>query len=412
MHSTTFPFTLQLPSDLPFAFSLQALSTRLASLVDQRDPRGVRYPLAPLLALAVCAKLAGHSRLEAIAHWARLRAPELAHLFALPRPTMPHQSTWSRIFGKAVDVQALEQVLSAFFQDLQPSPEIPPRGSIILAVDGKTFTQRVPGTIPLGQTNGVHLVAAYLPERGVVLAQLAVEAKENEIVAVPKVLAHLDLSGMVVVGDAMQTQRALSAQIVQAGGDYLWFVKDNQPTLRADIEQVFTALPALPGTADLPTDFTTARQVDKQHGRLEERIITVSSMLQEYSDWPYLAQVFKLERVVTDSLGRRTTEVRYGVTSLAAHIASAARLLVIARSEWGIENGLHYRRDVSLDEDSSQLRRGSGPQVMAALNNTVIGLLYQHGERNLAAVQRCFAYTFDRMLTHCLTTPSRVPTLH
>jgi hypothetical protein len=289
MDSTTLPFQIRLPSDLPFAFSLQALSTRLAALVDQRDPRGVRYPLAPLLALAVCAKLAGQSRLEAIAHWTRLRAPDLAQLFALPRPTMPHQSTWSRIFGHAVDVQALEQVLSTFFQEVHASAEIPARGSVILAVDGKTIR----GTIPLGQTHGVHLVAAYLPDSGVVVAQLAVEHKENEILAVPKLLAHLDLSGMVVVGDAMQTQRAVSTAIVEAGGDYLWFVKENQPTLRAEIEQVFTPLPSLPGTSEPPADFTVARQLDKQHGRLEERIITVSSLLQEYSDWPYLAQVFK-----------------------------------------------------------------------------------------------------------------------
>jgi hypothetical protein len=97
-------------------------------------------------------------------------------------------------------------------------------------------------------------------------------------------------------------------------------------------------------------------------------------------------------------LGRTSYEVRYGVTSLPASVADATRLLVVARSEWGIENGLHYRRDVSLQEDAGQLRRGTGPQVMAALNNTVIGLLHQHGERNLPAMQRRFAYHFDRML--------------
>ncbi len=408
MHSTTLPFTLQVPPEVPFAFSLQALSTRLTTLVDQRKRRGVRYPLAPLLALAVCAKLAGHSRLAALADWARLRAAELATVFALPRATMPHQSTWSRLFGNAVDVQALEQVLRDFFQDLQPTAEIPARGSVLLAVDGKTLR----GTIPLGHTTGVHLVAAYVPDTGVVLAQLAVEQKENEIVAVPKLLAHLDLTGMVVVGDAMQTQRALSIQIVEAGADYLWFVKDNQPTLRAEIEQLFTPLPLLPGTAEPPSDFTQARQVEKQHGRLDERVITVSSLLQDYSDWPYLAQVFKLERRVTDGLGRETYDVRYGVTSLPANGANAEQLLVLARSAWEIENGLHYRRDVTLHEDASQLRRGSGPQVMAALNNTVIGLMYRAGERNLAALQRRFAYHFDRMLTRRSLAPIPHSTLH
>lgn len=394
MHASTLPFGLQLPADLPFAFDIQALTASFATLPDLRDPRGVRYPLAPMLALAVCAKLAGHSRLEALADWARLRASTLAPLLNLKRPTMPHASTWSRMFGQAVDVAALERHVGQFFQHRQQSAEVPARGSIILAIDGKTLR----GTIPLGQTMGVHLVAAYLPEVGVVLAQLAVERKENEIVVVPTLLAQLDLAGMVVVGDARQTQREVSIQIVEAGGDYLWFAKDNQPTLRRDIEQLFTPLPALAGTSDPVLDCTSARRIEKQHGRLEERIITVSSMLQDYTDWPYLAQVFKLERWVVAGVGRQTYEVRYGVTSLPAHVADAERLLVIARNEWGIENGLHYRRDVTLHEDASQVRRGDGPQVMAALNNAVIGIVLQRGARNLAATQRHFAYHFDYLL--------------
>lgn len=400
MHSTTLPFAVPLPADLPCAFDLTALAAHFTSLVDHRDPRGVRYPLAPLLTLAVCAKLAGHSRLTAIADWARLRATELAHLFGLSRTTMPHPSTWSRLFAEAVDVQALEAALSTFFQARQATAEVPARGSLILAVDGKTLR----GTIPAGQTRGVHLVAAYLPETGVVLAQLAVDTKENEIVVVPTLVAHLDLTGMVVVGDAMQTQRQLSIQIVENGGDYLWFVKDNQPTIYADIERLFTPLPALPGTSEEPTDFTTAQQIDAAHGRVEERRITVSSWLQDYSNWPYLAQVFKLERTIWRA-GKPTHEVRYGMTSLPATVADAKRLLAIARAEWGIENGLHYRRDVSLAEDASRLRRGTGPHVMAALNNAVVSIVLSSGARNLAAVQRRFAFQFDRSLARLSCTP-------
>ncbi len=400
MHSSTLPFQLQLPTEVPFALDLHALTAALAGLVDQRARRGVRYPLAPLLALAVCAKLAGHSRITALADWARLRAADLGPLLGLTRSTMPHPSTWSRLFGQAVDVAALEQQLGQFFQQRHQANTVPARGSLILAVDGKTLR----GTIPAGQTRGVHLVAAYLPQQGVVLAQLAVDRKENEIVVVPTLLAHLDVTGMVVVGDAMQTQRDLSIQIVEAGGDYLWFVKDNQPTLHADIERLFTPLPALPGTSEEPTDFTTARHITNDHGRLEERRITVSSWLQDYSDWPYLAQVFKVERIVWRA-DKATNEVRYGVTSLPPTVANAERLLTITRAEWGIENGLHYRRDVSLAEDASRLRRGHGPQVMAALNNAVISLVLGTGERNLAAVQRTFAFRFDRYLARLSLEP-------
>ncbi len=297
------------------------------------------------------------------------------------------------MLGQAVDPVVLEQALTTFFQP-PPLPEAPPRASIILGVDGKTLR----GTIPLGQTRGVHLVAAYLPEQGVVLAQLQVDTKENEIVVVPALLAQLDLQGRVVVGDAMQTQRALSAQVVEAGGDYLWFVKENQPTLLAEIEELFRPPPLTPGHAAPARDFVTARQVDKGHGRLEERVLTASSMLNTYCDWPYLAQVFRLERMVWQAGQPVLHEVRYGITSAPRQVASAERLLVITRAEWGIENGLHYRRDVTLQEDACQLRRGGGPQVMAALNNVVVSLLGQHGERNLAAVQRRFAYHFDRFL--------------
>jgi predicted transposase YbfD/YdcC len=395
MDSTTIPFTIQLPDELPFVFSLQPLVERLQTLTDKRKARGIRYPLDVLLLVAVLARLAGESRLEPMADWARLRAAELAALFGLPRARMPHQCTWSRVFGHAVDVEQLEQVLSQFFAEQQASVEVPERGSIVLAVDGKTLR----GSIPSGQSRGVHLVAAYLPEQGVVLAQLAVDHKENEIVAVPKLLAQLDLTGAVVVGDAMQAQRELSRQVVEAKGDYLWFLKENQKTLYADLELLFAQPQFAKGWSDPGSDFTTATTVEKGHGRIEERTITVSRMLHDYANWPYLDQVFRLERRVTER-GKTTLEVRYGITSLPPQIASAERLLTVARSEWGIENGLHHRRDVSLQEDACQVRRGQAPQVLAALNNVVVGLVQQAGQRNLPATQRAFTYAFDRLLAH------------
>lgn len=127
-------------------------------------------------------------------------------------------------------------------------------------------------------------------------------------------------------------------------------------------------------------------------------MITVSSMLACYSSWPGLAQVFQRTRTVIDGLGRQTQEVRYGVTSLPADCAAAQRVLAIARAAWGIENGLHYRRDVPVHEDASLLRRGHGPQVLATLNNGVIAIRRQHGERNLAALQRRFMRRFDQAI--------------
>jgi predicted transposase YbfD/YdcC len=396
MHTTTIPFAIQLPCDVPFAFSLTELAAHLALLPDLRKRRGVRYPLSMLLTIAVLAKLAGQSRLEPIADWAQKRAVELAQLFGRERTTMPHQTTWSRVFGLAVDVDALEQSLARFFQNTQRKAELRSRGSIVLAIDGKT----VRGTIPAGSTQGLHLMAAYLPQQGVVLAQLAVDTKTNEIVAAPKVLAQLDLSGIVVTGDAMQAQRELSIQVVQQGGDFLWFVKENQPSLLADIQQALLPLAVAKGWSAPPQDWpVTIREMEKGHGRLEERIVTSSSILADYHDWPYLQQVFRITRRVWDDKKQEwDEEERYGITSLPSSVADTRRLGEIARQEWGIENGLHYRRDVTLHEDAGQLRRGDGPQVLAALNNAVVGIVLQAGHSNLAAAQRAFDFPFDRFL--------------
>lgn len=356
----------------------------------------------PLLLTAVLAKLAGYSRLEDLSDWAHLRASDLTALFSLSRPTMPHQATWSRVFAHAIDLAAFEARLTSFFLAQHQNAELPPPGSIVLALDGKTLR----GTIPATHTRGVHLLAAFLPQQGIVLAQMAVDTKENEIVVAPKVLAHLPLAGVVVVGDALHAQRAISATIVEANGDYLWFVDQNQPTVLDDISQLFAEPEVLKGWSLPPTDFQSARSCESGHGRIEERIITVSSMLSDYTPWPYLAQVFKLERRWWDAKGEHY-EVRYGLTSLSRQRASPQKLLEIARAEWGIENGLHYRRDVTLEEDRCQLRRGRAPQTNAALNNLVVSLVVSSGATNLAAAQRQFAFAIDRALARAAFTAGR-----
>ncbi len=200
-------------------------------------------------------------------------------------------------------------------------------------------------------------------------------------------------------GDATFDQRNLSLQIVQAKVDYLWTVKYNQEGLREDIAVLFEPHCPHAGTSALPNDFRTVRTVEKGHGRLEKRTLTVSSLLANYSTWPELAQVFKLESQRTDALGRTKVKIRYGVTSLPAHLADAKRLLELVSGHWQIENGLHYRRDATLREDHSQLRMGHAPEMMAVLNNVVLGLLARLGEVNVAHARRDFAYQFEKVLT-------------
>jgi predicted transposase YbfD/YdcC len=397
LKDTTLSASLHLPNEA-LLFDLDALYACLQTIPDHRARRGVRYPLASLLMIGVLAKLAGQDSSRGMAHWAKLRAGELSQLFHLKRERMPHYSTWSRVLGYAVEPSEVEQIVGAFFADTFKASHAK-RGSIQLTLDGKSLR----GTIPLGETEGVHLLALYHPQQGMVLAQMNVQKKGREITCAPTLLKQIDLRGVVVSGDAMFDRRALSLKVVQAHGDYLWIVKDNEATLRQDIEVLFQPHRTRAGTSAPPMDFRHASTVEKGHGRLDKRSIIVSSLLADYSDWPALDQVFKLERQSTNALGETQTQVRYGITSLPAYLADPHRMLQLTRGHWGIENGLHHRRDVTLHEDHGQLRMGHAPEMMAVLNNIVLGLFAKQGETNVAHARRDFAYHLERTLPRLLT---------
>lgn len=155
-------------------------------------------------------------------------------------------------------------------------------------------------------------------------------------------------------------------------------MKDNQPTLKQDILAIWEAEPGSP---------PQTAQTNKHGGRVEKRRLWVSDILVGYSDWPYLAQVCRLERSVTRK-GRTTQEAAYAVTSLSPQQANPRQILALWRGHWGIENRVHWVRDVTLDEDRCQIRSGAAPQVMAALRNTTISLLRLAGKPNIAAALR------------------------
>ena len=354
----------------------------LTRLEDPRDPRGVRYPLARVLTLALLAKLAGEDRLTGIAEWVQHRKEARARAMGLSRPQAPHRTTYSRILGATLSVEDFEGMVGAFFaQSRQPGV------AVQLTIDGKTLR----GSIGAGQTRGEHLLAAYLPGEGVVLAQVAVDRKENEITAAPRLLKTIDLRDKVVSGDAMLTQRELSRQVVESGGDYLWSVKDNQPQLRDDLATCFAdASPSEPGLA------TT---VEKGHGRIEQRRLWASADLNDYLDWPYVQQIFRLDRhVQCVKTGVVTNETVYGITSLSPQQAGPQQLLSLARGHWNIENGLHYRRDETLREDWCHLRLGHTQRMMAAINNLVLGLLLRRGVKNVPQQRRRYAARWDEAL--------------
>jgi predicted transposase YbfD/YdcC len=360
----------------PVAFSVRSLIGKLESLVDHRGRRGRRYQLVCLLLFTTLAKLSGQDRPSGIARWIKYRRELLQGVLGISLPSTPHHNTYRRVFQNGTDPDRLDKTVGEFLMNLPNAGK-----SILLSFDGKT----VRGTIDVDNPQGDHLLAAYLPEEGIVLFQVAVGSKENEISAAPKLLKAIDLRGKIVCADAEHTQRRLSAQILEAGGNYVWFVKDNQPTLREDIEQLFLSDNRTVLGGEVPNDFRTYRTVEKGHGRRETRRIAVSSELNDYSDWPGLQQVFKLERRRVDcKSGEVDEKTVYGVTSLSREEASPQRLLYLTRTYWGIENGLHNRRDVTFHEDATRLTQGHAGRVMAAINNLVIGLLRNSGYTNIS----------------------------
>ncbi len=360
------------------AATVPSLVTYLAAVPDFRQARGKRHPLAAVLALACVAMVCGARSEAAIAEWAVNYGAAWRRRLGLTHASGPSQATIHRVF-KGLDHVALEQCVGAWAQAvLVATPGSDPGLLEALAVDGKTLR----GSVKAGARDG-HLLSALSHRLGLVLAQVAVPDKTNEIGAVETLVAALALDGLLVTTDALLTQRRLAHTILEQRGDYLMVVKENQPATFSAIELLF---------ADPQTSSSTASSLDLHASRIERRWLRASTELAGYLDWPGLAQVLCLEREVTH---KRSGVVRrervYAVTSLPPHRASPGQLLTAWREHWHIENKLHYVRDVTFDEDRSQVRTGQIPQVMATLRNTAIGLLRIAKQPNIAAGCRRYA---------------------
>lgn len=364
----------------------------LRQIQDKRKRRGRRYELDTILLLIILAKLAGEDRLTGIAEWVEHRAELLSEALGWERKSAPHRVTYSRILGYAVDVEDFQYHVSMYFCDCHEG-----KGQrVVICIDGKVLR----GTIRTGQTEGQHLLAAFLPDEGWVLMQIEVERTENESTAAVRLLKQLDLRGKIVTGDAAFAQRGLSVQIVKAGGEYVWTVKQNQPQLQEDIAVLFEPPPPpKSGLPCPPMTFPKEKTVGKAHGRIECRTLEASDALRGYLDWPYAQQVFRVIRGVTRLAdGMETEETVYGITSLSEKEATPEQLLELVRKHWQIENALHYRRDETLREDWCHLRVGQAPRMMAEINNLVLGLLLPNGVRNVPRARRSFAAQLESWL--------------
>lgn len=350
-----------------------------ADIPDVRKSRGKRHPLSAILALSCSAMLCGCRGYGAIAEWGRNYGTQIATALGFTHKP-PCAATLFTIFGR-LDREAFEARLGAWADSVVAQAEaVPEADQEAMAVDGKTLRGAKKHGAP-----GTHLLSVLSHRFGLTLTQQAVDTKTNEIKAIQSVLAQIVLQGRVLTMDALLTQRQVAQTIVDKGGDYVMIVKDNQPKLKEDIELVFT----FPPSGDRQE---AVRTVDVGHGRIETRNLTTREALVGYSDWPGMAQVFELGRhVIIKKTGQERVEVVYGVTSLSPEQADPGRLLELVRGHWHIENKSHWVRDVTFDEDRSQVRSGNLPQLMAALRNTAIGLLRCSGHTNIAKACRQMA---------------------
>ena len=384
-------FTIESLSDVHRAngivFDVGSLMSYLHQIDDPRHARGVRYSLVTLLVLLILAKLGGEDGMKGISEWVKLRGEHLAQWLNLSRSDMPHQTTYERVLDE-LDEDEVEAVIGAFFAQNQAP-------NLTITIDGKVLR----GTIPSGQTQGIHLLAAYMPQWGGVLMQVEVAAGENEIRAAPRLLASLDLTNCVVTGDAMFTQADLCIQIVAAGGDFVFPVKANQKALQTTIATLFMPPTVAQGHQPIALPEAWDVTINSGHGRIETRYLSVSSELNAYVDFPHVKQVFRLQRVIQQQkTGKITYQVVFGITSLSAEACSPDRLMQLIRHHWHIENRLHYVRDVSFREDACRIREPKRQRVLAAINNLVIGLIRQCDFDYVPEARRFFSLNYDKAL--------------
>ena len=368
------------------------LRTALAQVVDPRKRRGVRHGLVVVITAAVCAVAAGARSFVAAAEWVADLPAEVAAVLGTDR-RCPSESAIRRLIGN-LDADRFDAVIGAFVQGLCAS--VAPAGRRrVLAVDGKTLRgSRHTDSDGVTQA-GRHLLAVIDQHSRVVLGQVNVTGKTNEITAFAPLLDTLtstDLTGVVITADALHTQRDHVEDLHRRGAHWVLTVKGNQPRLRRQLAQ-------LPWRQVE----TGHRSAETAHGRREIRTLKVVTIAAGI-EFPHAAQAIQITRKTrpvsarTGKRGKWRTETVYAITDLGPHQARPDELATWIRGHWQIENALHWVRDVTLAEDLSTVRTGAAPQVMATLRNLVISLHRLAGATNIAAALRHHARDARRPL--------------
>jgi predicted transposase YbfD/YdcC len=330
-------------------------------LEDPRSGNAALHDFHELLVIALCAVLCGGQGAVDMALFAKAKEPFLRGFLELNNG-LPSHDTLSRLFRNLDPDQfrvSFQQFMAQFSAQCQG----------VVAIDGKVLRRsfdRASGK------SALHMVSAWGCEQRLVLAQIATDAKSNEISAVPKLLAMLTLKGTIVTTDALNCQRAIAGQIVEQGGDYALALKGNQGTLHDDVRRLLDD-PECQAT-------TAAPAVDGDHGRIETRTATVSTeidWLRQEHRWPGLAAIGKVERV-RESADKTTTETAYYLLSTAL---PPERFNEVVRQHWGVENRLHWRLDVVMNEDQDRTRMGNGPHNLAVLRHMALNAMQKEGSK-------------------------------
>jgi predicted transposase YbfD/YdcC len=349
-----------------------------AQLKDPRRAHRRLHRLQDLIVIALCAVIAGAQDWQQIETFGRKRRGWLCRFLVLPNG-IPSHDTFERVFNR-LKPQAFQACFREWVQALTAALRIKH-----VAIDGKTL--RGSGSAKLGP---LHLVSAWATAQHLSLGQVAVDAKSNEITAIPALLELLDLNGALVTLDAMGCQKAIAQKIVDQGGHYALTVKDNQEPLLEDIQAV---LARAFDTAFAGLDHDQYETRERGHGREEYRCYTVlhtTEGIRQADAWAGLTTIGMClsERRVQ---GETTTEVRYFIGSKKASAKYYGRGL---RHHWGIENNLHWQLDVNFGEDRNRVQKRNAAENLALLRRLTLSLLKAHPSKDSIAKKR-FAAALD-----------------